>query len=58
MASPQVETSVRSLTRLHKAGSTARVLDLLKVHENALFDNEPIEKPFFCLLYTSDAADE
>ena len=47
MASPQVETSVRSLSRLHKAGSTARVIDLLKVSENALFDNEPIEKPFF-----------
>ncbi len=47
MASPQVETSVRSLSRLHKAGSTARVLDLLRVMENAQLDNEPIEKPFF-----------
>jgi hypothetical protein len=47
MASPQVETSVRSLSRLHKVGSTARVLDLLQVVENAQFDNAPIEKPLF-----------
>ena len=47
MAVPQVETSVRSLARLHKAGSTARVLDLLKVFEDAQFDNEPIDKPVF-----------
>ena len=47
MARPQVENSVRSLSRLHKAGSTARVLDLLRVWENAQHDNEPIEKPIF-----------
>ncbi len=47
MSRPQVEQHVRSLTRLHKAGSTSRVLDLLRVWEGALIDNEPIEKPFF-----------
>lgn len=47
MSRPQVEQNVRSLTRLHKAGSTSRVLDLLRVWEGALIDNEPIEKPFF-----------
>jgi hypothetical protein len=47
MARPQVETHVRSLTRLHKAGSTARVLDLLRTWEAAQVDNEPIEKPMF-----------
>jgi len=47
MARPQVETNVRSLTRLHKAGSTARVLDLLRVWEGSVTDNEPIEHPFF-----------
>lgn len=47
MARPQIETSIRSLTRLHKAGSTARVIDLLRVWEGALVDNEPVEKPFF-----------
>lgn len=47
MARPQVENNVRSLSRLHKAGSTARVLDLLRVWENAQSDNEPMEKPIF-----------
>lgn len=47
MARPQIETNVRSLSRLHKAGSTSRVLDLLRVWEASQMDNEPVEKPFF-----------
>ena len=43
----QVESNVRSLVMLHKSGSTSRVLNLLRVYENAQQDNEPIGTPFF-----------
>jgi hypothetical protein len=47
MARPQVENNVRSLVRLHRSGSTARALNLLKVAEAAQNDNDPLTRPFF-----------
>lgn len=42
-----VENNVRSLSTLHKRGSTSRVLNLLRTHETALKENESIGRPFF-----------